>query len=234
MHDMMKTCYISLLPLLTRSFHTVNEKYPSVEYELPSFWQNFLALNTKMYTSNEALTVSHAYQSRPQDWLFLHRGINYWSKEKRHIYLLGNPIAFWASSIAACVFILFKGVMALRKQRGWRSQNHSLISFYSRPTDFFTLAWLLHWLPFFTMRRQLFLHHYMPSLYFAILVAVVGFEYCTKSLSSPLRYSIAATITAAYLYVFWAFSPITYGLDWTQADCNSHRLRDSWDFNCPQ
>jgi dolichyl-phosphate-mannose-protein mannosyltransferase len=187
-----------------------------------------------MYTSNEALTASHAYQSRPQDWLFLHRGINYWSKEKRHIYLLGNPIAFWASSIAACVFIFFKGVMALRKQRGWRSQNHSLISFYSRPTDFFTLAWLLHWLPFFTMRRQLFLHHYMPSLYFAILVAVVGFEYCTKSLSSPLRYSIAATITAAYLYVFWAFSPITYGLDWTQADCNSHRLRDSWDFNCPQ
>ncbi|KAI9286922.1 glycosyltransferase family 39 protein [Umbelopsis sp. AD052] len=203
-----------------------------VEYIKPSFWKNFVALNTKMYLSNEALTASHNYESRPADWPFLHRGINYWSKEKNHIYLLGNPIAYWASSIAAATFLFAKLVIAFREQRGVMCVNPTLMEFYCRSTNFFTAAWLLHWLPFFTMKRQLFLHHYMPSLYFAILIFVVAFEYSTKHLSSKYRNSVAAAIAITYLYIFWRFSAITYGFDWTNKSCNDNRLRSTWDFNC--
>jgi len=208
------------------------ENDTKVEYEMPSFWQNFATLNKEMYISNEGLTESHPFESRPGDWPLLHRGINYWSKEKRQIYLLGNPIAFWASASSAVAFILSKAYVAVREQRGWKFANRNLVSFYAGPADFFTLAWLLHWLPFFSMKRQLFLHHYMPSLYFAILVSVVGFEYYTKRLPNPLRYGIAASIVASYLYFFWILSPIAYGLDWTMDQCNANRKRHSWDFNC--
>jgi dolichyl-phosphate-mannose-protein mannosyltransferase len=210
----------------------VTDEHPKVEYVKPSFWKNFATLNTKMYTSNEALTASHSYESRPSDWPFLHRGINYWSKEKRHIYLLGNPIAYWSSSVAAGVFLLAKVVITCREQRGLMHVNPTLMAFYARPTEFFATAWLLHWLPFFTMKRQLFLHHYMPSLYFAILISAVTFEYSTKRLSNTFRYSIAFVISAVYLYIFWRFTPVTYGLDWTKDECKRHRLRSSWDFSC--
>jgi dolichyl-phosphate-mannose-protein mannosyltransferase len=223
---------LGLFTLATFNNFSVTEKDPIVEYIKPSFWKNFVALNTKMYTSNEALTASHNYESRPGDWPFLHRGINYWSKENRHIYLLGNPIAYWASSIAAAVFLVAKLAIAFREQRGVMSTNPMLMVFYSRPTVFFTTAWLLHWLPFFTMKRQLFLHHYMPSLYFAILISIVAFEYSTKQLSNNYRYSVAAAIAITYLYVFWRFRAITYGLDWKNDSCDNSRLRSSWDFNC--
>ena len=210
----------------------VTDENPVIEYAKPSFWKNFVALNTKMYTSNEALTVSHNYESRPGDWAFLHRGINYWSKEQRHIYLLGNPLAYWASSIAAAAFLIAKLAIAFREQRGVMCADPRLMSFYSKPTDFFATAWLLHWLPFFTMKRQLFLHHYMPSLYFAMLISIVAFEYATKRLSNTYRYSVATAIAIIYLYIFWCFSPITYGLDWNTDTCDKSRLRSSWDFNC--
>lgn len=185
-----------------------------------------------MYTSNEALTVSHNYESRPGDWAFLHRGINYWSKEQRHIYLLGNPLAYWLSSIAAVAFLIAKLAIAFREQRGVMCADPRLMSFYSKPTKFFATAWLLHWLPFFTMKRQLFLHHYMPSLYFAMLISIVAFEYVTKRSSNTYRYGVATAIAIIYLYMFWYYSPITYGLDWSPDTCDKSRLRSSWDFNC--
>jgi dolichyl-phosphate-mannose-protein mannosyltransferase len=216
----------------TLTIFSVTDEDPIVEYAKPSFWKNFVALNTKMYTSNEALTVSHNYESRPGDWAFLHRGINYWAKEQKHIYLLGNPLAYWASSIAAAAFLIAKLAIAFREQRGVMCADPRLMSFYRKPADFFATAWLLHWLPFFTMKRQLFLHHYMPSLYFAMLISIVAFEYATKRLSNTYRYSIATAVATIYLYMFWYYSPITYGLDWNPDTCDKSRLRSSWDFNC--
>jgi dolichyl-phosphate-mannose-protein mannosyltransferase len=76
------------------------------------------------------------------------------------------------------------------------------------------------------------LHHYMPSLYFAMLILVIAFEYATVRIPKGYRYGIAAVLTTLYLYVFWQFVPITYGTKWTKAECEKVLYRSSWDINC--
>lgn len=38
-------------------------------------------------------------------------------------------------------------------------------------TGFFLISWLFHYLPFFLMSRQLFIHHYLPAHLSSALVA---------------------------------------------------------------
>lgn len=213
-------------------FSIVSSNAPKATYARPSFWENFISINKLMYQQNDGLTQRHAYDSRPADWPLLHRGINYWAKDKRQVYLLGHPMAFWGSAIVACAFLALKGIVAIREHRGWRMTNPSLFKLYNGPTNFLVVAWLIHWLPFFSQKRQLFLHHYMPSLYFAMLIMVVAFEYATVRLPKGYRYGIAAFLASAYLYVFWQIAPIAYGTKWTKAECEKQRLRSSWDIHC--
>jgi dolichyl-phosphate-mannose-protein mannosyltransferase len=44
-------------------------------------------------------------------------------------------------------------------------------------TGFFFLAWLFHYIPFFLMGRQLFLHHYLPAHLASALVAGAVMEF---------------------------------------------------------
>ena len=46
-----------------------------VNYERPSFLSKFLELQGVMWRTNAGLTERHAYDSRPQSWPWLRRGI---------------------------------------------------------------------------------------------------------------------------------------------------------------
>ena len=55
-------------------------------------------------------------------------------------------------------------------------------------TGFFILVWAVHYIPFFLMNRQLFIHHYLPSHLASALVAgsVLNFV-----LSETINYPIS-------------------------------------------
>ena len=55
-------------------------------------------------------------------------------------------------------------------------------------TGFFLLVWAVHYLPFFLMGRQLFLHHYLPSHLASALVAGSVFSFI---LSETMNYPIS-------------------------------------------
>lgn len=103
---------------------------------------------------------------------------------------------------------------------------------YDAAGGFFFISWALHYLPFGLMGRQLFLHHYMPSLYMAILVAGASFELVTSHVYRHVRWSLAIISALAIIYVYHIFIPITYGEPWTQSECLSATWKPSWDFNC--
>ncbi|CAG8548855.1 10266_t:CDS:10, partial [Gigaspora margarita] len=91
-----------------------------VNYRKPGFLKKFLELNKVMWTTNSGLTDSHPYDSRPLSWILLTRGINFWSKEHRQIYLLGNPLVWWSSAFAILIFIIAKSIIILREKRGYK------------------------------------------------------------------------------------------------------------------
>lgn len=48
---------------------------PKVNYNLPGFFGKFFELQKVMWTTNAGLTDRHAFDSRPDSWPLLRRGI---------------------------------------------------------------------------------------------------------------------------------------------------------------
>lgn len=93
-------------------------------------------------------------------------------------------------------------------------------------------SWAMHYFPFNLFGRQLFLHHYMPSLYMATLIIGVFFEILTRKVSFKIRWALVAIITVALIYVYQIFLPITYGEPWSTKKCLEATWRPNWDMSC--
>jgi len=164
---------------------------PKVNYRLPGFLAKFMELQQVMWTTNAGLTDRHTYDSRPDSWPRLRRGINFWVKDHRQIYLVGNPLVWYLSSAAVFAYIAVRAFLILRAKRGYRDFDNTKVVKYDSLCGFLFIGWSLHYFPFFIMGRQLFLHHYLPALYFAILLSCcvfrLGHLYSTPSSPSADR-----------------------------------------------
>jgi dolichyl-phosphate-mannose-protein mannosyltransferase len=101
---------------------------------------------------------------------------------------------------------------------------------YDSLCGFLTLGWGLHYFPFFLMSRQLFLHHYFPALYFAILLLCGIFDLATSTLRPRVRLQIAGVIAILALWNYYHFSPLAYGTPWTKSKCEASKWVKTWDF----
>lgn len=101
---------------------------------------------------------------------------------------------------------------------------------YDTLCGFLFIGWSLHYLPFYIMKRQLFLHHYFPALYFAILLSCGVFDLVTSTLKPRFRLQIAAVLLIVVIWNFIYLSPIAYGRPWTRKQCEAAKWFKTWDF----
>lgn len=208
-----------------------------VNYRNPGFLGKFWELQRVMWATNAGLVESHAWDSRPPSWPTLLRGINFWGKDHRQIYLIGNPLIWWSSTIAVATYLLVKGISVLRWQRGYKDYHSVTFKRFDYEIGTTVLGWAFHYFPFFLMARQLFLHHYFPALYFAIMAMSQIFDFIMNRFSllsaKPIVGRTFATVfIAASIVVFTIYAPLAYGNPWTQDACNKARLLNGWDFDC--
>ena len=102
---------------------------------------------------------------------------------------------------------------------------------YDTLCGFLFIGWVLHYAPFFLMGRQLFLHHYFPALYFAILLSCSIFDLITSTLRPRVRLQIAAVLVVLAIWNFQHLSPLAYGGPWTKDKCHSAKWLKTWDFS---
>ncbi|GAA5961088.1 hypothetical protein JCM21900_006701 [Sporobolomyces salmonicolor] len=204
-----------------------------VNYRRPGFFAKFLELQAVMWQTNQGLTDRHAYDSRPHSWPLLLRGINFWVKDHRQIYLIGNPFVWALSTLSILAYAGVRALLILRAQRGYKDFAHSQVVFYDRLCTFLAAGWFLHYFPFFLMGRQLFLHHYFPALYFALLLAATVFDLLTSLLRPRIRLQLAVGLILAAVLAWWYLSPLAYAGVWTRAQCESaKKWGRNWDFSC--
>ncbi|KAF2452440.1 glycosyltransferase family 39 protein [Lineolata rhizophorae] len=211
-----------------------------VNYRRPGFLAKFWELQKVMWRTNAGLVESHAWDSRPPSWPVLKRGINFWGKDHRQIYLIGNPVVWWASTAAVVLYALFKAVAVLRWQRGYADYERSVVfKRFDYDVGALALGWALHYFPFFLMQRQLFLHHYFPALYFAVLGLCVTLDYATARIAAlglrsrpALGWAILGGFLVLSVVAFWAYAPLAYGNPWTQKECRRAKLLGKWDWDC--
>ncbi|RCK65694.1 Dolichyl-phosphate-mannose--protein mannosyltransferase 1 [Candida viswanathii] len=157
--------------------------------------------NAKIVNYPKLLTSHHHWQSNPSEWPLLLRGINYWNREHRQVYLLGNAVTWWAATLSIAGFSLY----AAYTDKHIFNFNTQVLSY--------TLGWAIHYAPFFLMGRQLFLHHYQPALYFGILA--LGHPYLQN-----IGYFLVAGTTVLSLIFYVYYSPLIYASPWTRDRCS--------------
>jgi dolichyl-phosphate-mannose-protein mannosyltransferase len=229
----------SLWYIESNSHTTLPEDTEKVNYKNPGFLGKFWELQKVMWITNAGLVESHAWDSRPPSWPTLRRGINFWGKDHRQVYLLGNPLIWWSSTTAIAIYVIFKGLAVLRWQRSCDDYDNVNFKRFDYEIGTTVLGWALHYFPFYLMARQLFLHHYLPALYFAIIVLCqifdfAAFRFYVRSVTPQLTIGKAfvGVFLALSIVTFVVYSPIAYGNPWTQDACNRVKLFSTWDFDC--
>ena len=102
---------------------------------------------------------------------------------------------------------------------------------YDTLCGFLFIGWALHYMPFYLMGRQLFLHHYFPALYFAILLSCACFDLVTSALRPRVRLQIAALLLVIAIWNYVHLSPLAYGSPWTKSQCLKSKWMKTWDFS---
>ncbi|CUM66320.1 uncharacterized protein PRCAT00003982001 [Priceomyces carsonii] len=214
------------------------EEKEIVNYPVLSLWDKIVESHQKMWKINQGLTQHHNWQSSPPLWPLLLRGINYWVKDHRQVYLMGNAVIWWSSSLAIATFIIHALVSLVRWQCGAQIAKDRHVFNYNLQLFSYSLGWFLHYFPFFIMGRQLFLHHYIPAAYFAILALGQYFELFVGYFSSGSKalqkviYAFLAIFVALNLLFYVHYSSIIYGTPWTRASCEASKALGTWDFDC--
>ncbi|KXJ89405.1 Dolichyl-phosphate-mannose-protein mannosyltransferase-domain-containing protein [Microdochium bolleyi] len=208
-----------------------------VNYRKPGFLGKFWEIQKVMWRTNAGLVDSHAWDSRPDSWPILRRGINFWGRNHRQIYLIGNPIIWYTSTLAVVIYVLFKALAVLRWQRSCGDYSNTTFKRFDYEIGTSVLGWALHYFPFYLMQRQLFLHHYFPALVFAIMAFCQIFDFITARFSGPQSRPLVNKFGAiAFLTLsaaaFALYSPLAYGNTWTKAECQRVKLFDTWDWDC--
>ncbi|KAK8068525.1 hypothetical protein PG996_007637 [Apiospora saccharicola] len=217
----------------------LGEDAEKVNYEQPGFFGKFWELQRVMWKTNAGLVESHAWDSRPSSWPILRRGINFWGKDHRQIYLVGNPVVWYTSTLAVVIYVLFKGIAVLRWQRSCGDYTNTIFKRFDYEIGTAVLGWAFHYFPFYLMQRQLFLHHYFPALYFAVMAFCQIYDFATARLPVPgvrenpiINKAGAVAMLALSAIVFALLSPLAYGNAWTKNECSRVKLFGTWDWDC--
>jgi len=163
--------------------------------------EKFIELNTAMFLADKLLIGSHSYGSKWYTWPIMTRPIFYWqgtkaAQENSKIYLLGNPLVYWISSLSV-VFLLF--YVACKKWKGRRDRiGFLLLSGYA-----------FNFLPFILIKRGMFLYHYLPALVFSIIILAYLLD---KIKNNKIKTSTVVFFSLIFLSLFVYFSPLTYGI----------------------
>lgn len=172
-----------------------------------NFIDKFIELNKTNYYSNvKNLTATHPYSSKFYTWPFMTRPVYYWVSGDARIYLIGNPVIWWSSTLAVLLLIFF-----IIKSK-----------FRDSLANFLLLGYALNLVPFLSIKRVLFLYHYLSALIFAVMILVY-------LLGKFKNYKMVFVVffflvIGAFLY----FSPLTYGFNLSPKQYENRIWLESW------
>lgn len=183
-----------------------------------NFLKDFIQLQRSMAASNNALTPDESKHdsiaSSWWQWPILSGGIrmSVWGNNDRKYYMFGNPFTFAITTILLpFVFVGYVFNTLLRWKRGILITSETnfwnIIMWVVLPV----LGYVFHYLPFILMSRVTYFHHYMPALYFAIIMTGSYLEYLTSG--SRLRPLVFLLLYAGVIVSFMIFYPTCLGMN---------------------
>ncbi|KAG9030784.1 Protein O-mannosyltransferase 2 [Tulasnella sp. JGI-2019a] len=216
-----------------------NERMPSGDQKLyrSPFLADFWHLNIAMMTSNNALVPDPDKEdilaSLPSEWPWLHTGLRMcgWGDNQIKYYLIGHPLIWWGGSVSLILSVFALVVYLLRMQRQYSDWKPGEWEHFLYVGKVAFIGWCLHFAPFLIMGRVTYLHHYLPTLYFAVIMIghmMDHFFFTARRLNERVKWSVFIVSAAAIVGVFWWFRGVAFGIDGPIGSHHGLAWRKSW------
>ncbi|QRW17678.1 hypothetical protein RhiXN_02602 [Rhizoctonia solani] len=215
-----------------------NSRLPPGNAKLYSspFLRDFWHLNVAMMTSNNALVPDPDKEdilaSKPTEWPFLHVGLRMcgWGDDQPKYYLLGHPIVWWSGSLALGLSLLATGVYLLRAQRKYVDFGPGEWDQFSYVTKLAFFGWVFHFMPFLIMGRVTYIHHYLPALWFSVLMVGHLFNHFVFAarIAERTKWIVFGAAVSVIVGVFWWFRGIAFGITGPIKDYWGLAWRKTW------
>ncbi|GAA5971301.1 hypothetical protein JCM11641_008301 [Rhodosporidiobolus odoratus] len=217
-----------------------NDRLPTGNQKLyrSPFFRDFWHLNVAMMTSNNALVPDadkeDTIASKPFDWPWLYNGMrmNGWQDHGIKYYLVGNAVVWWLASASLGVWavtLLWHLMRFQRKINDFAPGEWNQFLYLSKVAFG---GWAFHYLPFLIMGRVTYLHHYLPTLWFSVLmVGVLLDHFIFKSRRFPRRTKAIAfaLVAGAIVGTFWWFRAAAWGIEGPAKESMwGRKWRKSW------
>ncbi len=216
------------------------------DFKLPKtrFLKDFIQLNLAMMATNNALIPDLEKQddlaSSAWEWPTLRVGIRMclWGASNVKYFMIGSPATTWPSTLAVLAFfgvVIWYAVRWQRQIEDFPANDPQKLRLFLMGGIYPMFGWGLHFMPFVVMGRVTYVHHYVPALYFAMMVFVYELESLTRGLvrshSHAKRALYVAIYAAWYVMVagcFWYFRGVAFGMEGPQDDWKHLDLLPSW------
>ncbi len=212
---------MGLTPSRTMPIPSLLTRVPRLsQYALASVIETVFSVSSYTMANNKSFPT---YSSPWYAWPFMKGGITYYKDRASVIALTGNPVVWWAATVAvgiACSMFLWWLIPHIRNYPGKGSpvKSHGSIKHTGAyKTHVILLAgYMFSLLPFLAIvRRSTFLYHYFPALIFSIGILV-------SFMSDILNLNNFNTLTVRHMRIislvlivvisgFIAAAPSTYG-----------------------
>jgi len=223
-------------------------RLPNVSFDAYklSFFERFIESHLVIFGVNAILKPKDDHSSRPWMWPINLKGQFFCSTvEHKKVYLLGNPIIWWGNLVLMTIYFGIVVLKTVQSKRGIlpSARQFGLDERMMHSCGWLYIGWLIHYVPFWSMGRVLYFHHYFPALLFASMLSGVIIDYAVDSLylqlpkilSHKFYYTSFCLITSGLVYSFVLFKQLSYGMSLASADKSNStmyglRWLDSWDF----
>lgn len=192
---------------------------------------------------NLNVNTDQSITSSPYSWPIQSKTFSFWRSEvdRNKISYVGNPI-IWPACLTATVLSPFIIICCLFERKlKLNILRYDTSSWILNTTGYLFTYWLMHWVLFFLVPRNLYAHHYLVSFITSILLLATLFNSLTlfsndvishfihikrkkvddgnivadypkiKTWTASVMVGIACVFTAGALYGSWTLLPITYG-----------------------
>jgi dolichyl-phosphate-mannose-protein mannosyltransferase len=176
-------------------------------------------------------------------WPFLTKGISLWAdtKEKKEIYILGNPVTWALSFIGLIAYVSLLGLDSLFMQRDIDHLGPMNRKVFESSLGFLFIGWSMNYFPFFFLVRSEMISYYYPSFIFSVMLTTGLIDLTARKIQEiRSRYAqlsvsyiyLVSTIIFAQAFIFIYFMPLTYGtgFDGDMVALKNRRWLEKWDY----
>jgi len=155
-----------------------------------------------------------------------------WGDNQVKYYLLGNPIVWWSSTSSLIIGLFVFLTYLLRWQRKYNDLNPEEWQQLLHPGKIALSGWLLHYIPFLIMGRVTYIHHYLPTLWFSVLMTGHVLDQLVfaerRKFRESTKNAMFVLCAVAIAGAFWWFRAISFGIEGPVGDHHGWQWRRNW------